>query len=491
MLTRVPLMINIPGVTKGNNVTGPVQSFDAWATMMDLAGVNSSHVHFARSLRQHLEGKQGAYPTDDSFAFSEGGFYYDDEIEANDPSQQGGVHDKHNLYYPRYQEELSHYPDASPRAVMIKNLTSKLVWRPRGQSELYDLEKDPREINNVFGQPSYGALQLALQEKLLYWYTQTADVTPENLDPRGLSPFLTCEAPSAEGSSRLGKAAAVPVPAGRLGAMSVSRREAVDAVRQAVGSGECEADQGMAFARRLRGLPDDARVPATELLAVVPLNHCPGHVRSAADPADVALLKQQVGKGGGHGVVGKPFTAYCQHHGTDNLATRWLLNTDGTLQAVQTPPSGGPDESTTGAGAGEEKQQEGGFRASKLCLSGSASNQTRSTASAGAEGQGVLSSAACDSTEPSQQWEIQGLTGHIVHKQTGLCLDAGGKKASTGNTPLLYSCHDFPGGSGDQQWELPRVNATAGLVQVTPADNVIQGEGLACLGLCLAADEPW
>jgi len=102
MLTRVPLMINIPGVTSGNNVSAPVQSFDAWATMMDLAGVNASHVHFARSLRQHLEGEPNAYPTQDNFVFSEGGFFYDDEIEANDPSQHGGVVDPKNMYYPRY-----------------------------------------------------------------------------------------------------------------------------------------------------------------------------------------------------------------------------------------------------------------------------------------------------------------------------------------------------------------------------------------------------
>ena len=50
-------------------------------------------------------------------------------------------------------------PDGSPKCVMARNLTSKLVYRPRGVSELYDLEKDPKELNNVYNENKYKNLK--------------------------------------------------------------------------------------------------------------------------------------------------------------------------------------------------------------------------------------------------------------------------------------------------------------------------------------------
>ena len=41
------------------------------------------------------------------------------------------------MYWARAIEEMT--PDGSPKAVMARNLTHKLVYRPRGLSELYDL----------------------------------------------------------------------------------------------------------------------------------------------------------------------------------------------------------------------------------------------------------------------------------------------------------------------------------------------------------------
>jgi len=188
---------------------------------------------------------------------------------------------------------------------MIKNLTSKLVWRPRGQSELYDLESDPKEVNNLYDDPVHAPMQQALQAKLLYWYTQTADVTPENLDPRGLSPFIECKATAAAGVAH-----SAPVPSGRLGSMSVTRDEAINSLRNAVGAGDADAEKAMGLAGRLRTMPATGRVPLARLLVAIPIEHCPETARALVDPTDVALLRQEVERGT-TGVVGNPFTAYC------------------------------------------------------------------------------------------------------------------------------------------------------------------------------------
>ena len=54
-------------------------------------------------------------------------------IEANECLSGG----EKAMYYPRGLEESQ--PNGSPRAVMVRNVTAKLVYRPTGVSELYDL----------------------------------------------------------------------------------------------------------------------------------------------------------------------------------------------------------------------------------------------------------------------------------------------------------------------------------------------------------------
>jgi hypothetical protein len=60
-----------------------------------------------------------------------------------------------------------------------------MVLRPDGVSELYDLGKDPRELNNVFADRSYASTQADLQKRVLDWYLRTADTAPWQHDPRG------------------------------------------------------------------------------------------------------------------------------------------------------------------------------------------------------------------------------------------------------------------------------------------------------------------
>jgi len=44
---------------------------------------------------------------------------------------------------------------------MMRNLTHKVVYRPKGDSELYDYRNDPRELDNLWNLPQYAALQKA------------------------------------------------------------------------------------------------------------------------------------------------------------------------------------------------------------------------------------------------------------------------------------------------------------------------------------------
>ena len=58
-LTRVPLIVRMPGGAQGHVVAEPVELFDIVPTTLELAGVEARHTHYARSLVPQLRGAVG------------------------------------------------------------------------------------------------------------------------------------------------------------------------------------------------------------------------------------------------------------------------------------------------------------------------------------------------------------------------------------------------------------------------------------------------
>lgn len=127
LLTHVPLAARLPGGVQGHRAQGPVQTMDVLETMLDLAGINTTFVRHAVSLVPQL--RQGANGDLARVVYSEGGFSYVNEqmVDANECLKGGPA----QVYYPRGLEESQ--PNGSPRAVMLRNLTTKLVYRPTGE----------------------------------------------------------------------------------------------------------------------------------------------------------------------------------------------------------------------------------------------------------------------------------------------------------------------------------------------------------------------
>jgi choline-sulfatase len=149
------------------------------ATCLELAGIKTGHTHFAKSLMPQLRGGTG----DTSRAvFCEGG-YNANEPQEFEPLDQFA--DPSNPYYPKVALQ-NEQPETVTRSSMIRTLTHKLVYRPDDRSELYDLVKDPRELNNVYGSAAYRNVQAQLLVDLMNWYVRTSDVAPVQKDPRGI-----------------------------------------------------------------------------------------------------------------------------------------------------------------------------------------------------------------------------------------------------------------------------------------------------------------
>ncbi|MDR2932755.1 MAG: sulfatase-like hydrolase/transferase [Oscillospiraceae bacterium] len=184
VLTRVPLIIRAPGCKAGHRVSEIVELFDIMPTMLDDAGIEIKHTHFATSLIDQINGAPG---DPDRAAYCEGG-YNPNEPQCNEgiPKPTTSFMTKpETIYYPKGLQQLEH-PGSVGRAVMIRTKDYKLVRRSFIEdSEFYDLNKDPLELENAYGRDEYREQQRELERRLLDWYLATSDVVPFEEDPRG------------------------------------------------------------------------------------------------------------------------------------------------------------------------------------------------------------------------------------------------------------------------------------------------------------------
>lgn len=178
-ITRVPLIVRAPGCKTGHVVEGPVEMFDLMASVMELADLETKHVHFSRSFVPQL---LGAPADKDRYVYAEGGYdthephAFEGRWSTVNPPVEGN-------YYPKglLQQEV---PESVCRATMIRDLNYKLVRRTEGLSELYDLNDDPRELRNRIDDPKMSSVRQALEDKLLSWYLKTSDTVPVGQDKR-------------------------------------------------------------------------------------------------------------------------------------------------------------------------------------------------------------------------------------------------------------------------------------------------------------------
>lgn len=183
VLTRVPLIARIPDGKASHSVAEQVELFDIMATTLELAGVQAQHTHFARSLVPQLQGAAG---DPERVVFAEGGYArHEPHAFEGRPDRDVFARDPLNIYYPKgaVQQEL---PDSVGRATMLRNGKHKLIYRPTGITELYDLQSDPQELNNLAFEPGCAELRQALETQMLNWLIETSDVVPFDTDPRGL-----------------------------------------------------------------------------------------------------------------------------------------------------------------------------------------------------------------------------------------------------------------------------------------------------------------
>ncbi|WP_041558296.1 sulfatase-like hydrolase/transferase [Novosphingobium sp. PP1Y] len=178
-LTRVPLVIRMPGGAEGHVVPEMTELYDIMPTFLDLGAVRPKQAIFARSLLPQLGGAKG---DPERAAYTESG-YDTFEPQAFEPRMKGPP----NIYTAKHEIQ-NDFPQTVTRAAAITTPAYKLVSRPNGQSELYDRKKDPAELVNLIDDRRYARTREALTHKLLDRYISTTGVPPVERDSREVPP---------------------------------------------------------------------------------------------------------------------------------------------------------------------------------------------------------------------------------------------------------------------------------------------------------------
>lgn len=130
-LLQVGLLASGPGVPKGKTVSDPVSTLDIAATICDYAGTTMPDGAQSKSLRPLIEGDATR-----DVAYNE---WNVDASRCGVPINLRTVHTK----------------------------TAKLTLElESGAGELYDLENDPDEMQNVFGDPAFAGVQSELMDMI-------------------------------------------------------------------------------------------------------------------------------------------------------------------------------------------------------------------------------------------------------------------------------------------------------------------------------------
>lgn len=133
---RQPLLMRYPGHIKaGENVTALTQNLDFAETLLDYAQINIPQDMQGQSFKPVLDG------TTKDEDFREAMFYefYD---------------------FPAFHMVDRHYGVSTSRYKLMHFYDANDYW------EMYDLEKDPREHHNIYGEPEYVEVQKMLEGKL-------------------------------------------------------------------------------------------------------------------------------------------------------------------------------------------------------------------------------------------------------------------------------------------------------------------------------------
>ncbi len=167
---RVPLIVHYPRRVKPGQHDELVESVDVLPTLFELAGLPEPYLCQGRSLVNLICGEGDDY-RERSAVFSENVI----------PEVITGSRDVFEFIKGQGIKGIRH-----PDAKMVRTRRWKYVYYPDGDAELYDLQADPQEMNNLADDAEHRERTYEMKDRLLHWLT-TADEA-DQIAPRWLRP---------------------------------------------------------------------------------------------------------------------------------------------------------------------------------------------------------------------------------------------------------------------------------------------------------------
>ncbi len=174
-LTRIPMIWHGPGIIKDKQPQDAhVSNVDIMPTICDLINVEIPDGVQGRSLWPLLQGK--TYPEEEFSSIvvqqGYGGIRFDNFDEYSPYTDDGTV-----VKGKQQTDELNTWTQ-SGRLRMLRKEDWKLVFDMQGKGELYNLEKDPSSVVNLYDDKSYSSKKQELLEDLLIWELRSEDPLP-------------------------------------------------------------------------------------------------------------------------------------------------------------------------------------------------------------------------------------------------------------------------------------------------------------------------
>ncbi len=172
-LMRIPLLFNGPGVVaEAEAHPAHVSIVDIMPTLCEVVGAELPAGVQGRSLWPMLTG--GDWPGEEfASAYGEqgfGGLHYTDE-DTLDPQQEGAL--RGGLAF----DCLNSWSQSGTMRMLRKG-DWKLAFDMQGTGQLYDLSKDPAELENLYDRPELADVQREMLADLLAWTLRAQDPLP-------------------------------------------------------------------------------------------------------------------------------------------------------------------------------------------------------------------------------------------------------------------------------------------------------------------------
>ncbi|HZH54965.1 MAG TPA: sulfatase-like hydrolase/transferase, partial [Sphingobacteriaceae bacterium] len=172
--TRIPMQWTGPGIKKSSSPhDAHVSIVDIFPTICEIIDAPIPTGVQGRSLWPLLQGKP--YPEElFNSIYAEhgyGGQFYTRE-DGTDYLAEGAI-SKNKYFF----DELNSWTQ-SGFTKMVRKGNWKLIFDMNGNGELYNLVKDPLELNNLFNNEAYTSAKIDLLEELLKWEIATGDPLP-------------------------------------------------------------------------------------------------------------------------------------------------------------------------------------------------------------------------------------------------------------------------------------------------------------------------